>query len=267
MQTDLYFLMDIGLYVTKVIIINKEKDIFNLYQWKNDELDAVQNISTTANTSKDIGTAAVNRVIKEYIKEHDIKNHVLHITLVAKADNQDEIAEWVKKVEKEGAQEIRTDSGVVKYFITAKAFKSDNQSDKYVSVLDIGTGRPEILTYEEYTKLYYRALGYDKRNAEAFIEDNLSIFGDTKSEHNYSRHENKKIFYLAHMDIKGLRLIAGMSRKDFCESFKIPKRTLENWESGINTPPTYVVAQIAYVIMQENNTRLEEYIGENYGSL
>lgn len=41
--------------------------------------------------------------------------------------------------------------------------------------------------------------------------------------------------------IKALRQSTGLSQAAFCERFDIPKRTLENWETGSRTPPPYVV--------------------------
>ena len=40
--------------------------------------------------------------------------------------------------------------------------------------------------------------------------------------------------------IKEARLKAGLTQKSMSELMEIPKRTIENWESGVNTPPEYV---------------------------
>ena len=42
-----------------------------------------------------------------------------------------------------------------------------------------------------------------------------------------------------------------MTRKEFAEYFKIPKRTIENWEGGQRNPPEYVVELIKYKIEKE----------------
>lgn len=39
--------------------------------------------------------------------------------------------------------------------------------------------------------------------------------------------------------IKEARLKAGLTQKSMSELMKIPKRTIENWESGVNTPPAW----------------------------
>lgn len=40
--------------------------------------------------------------------------------------------------------------------------------------------------------------------------------------------------------IKEARIAAGLSQKRMAEMMGIPRRTIENWESGVNTPPEYV---------------------------
>lgn len=41
--------------------------------------------------------------------------------------------------------------------------------------------------------------------------------------------------------IKEIRKQTGLSQAKFSERYNIPKRTIENWESGKNEPPEYVV--------------------------
>lgn len=53
------------------------------------------------------------------------------------------------------------------------------------------------------------------------------------------------------MNIRDIRLNANMTRKEFTEYFKIPKRTIENWEGGQRNPPEYVVELIKYKIEKE----------------
>ena len=40
--------------------------------------------------------------------------------------------------------------------------------------------------------------------------------------------------------IKEARIAAGLSQRRMAEMMGIPRRTIENWESGVNTPPEYV---------------------------
>lgn len=41
-------------------------------------------------------------------------------------------------------------------------------------------------------------------------------------------------------DFKEARISAGLTQQQMSDMFKIPKRTIENWESGQRTPPEYV---------------------------
>ena len=41
--------------------------------------------------------------------------------------------------------------------------------------------------------------------------------------------------------IINLRKKTGLSQKEFSNEFGIPKRTIENWESGKNSPSKYLV--------------------------
>lgn len=42
------------------------------------------------------------------------------------------------------------------------------------------------------------------------------------------------------MTIKEARISANLTQKQMSDLFEIPLRTIENWESGQRTPPTYV---------------------------
>ena len=53
------------------------------------------------------------------------------------------------------------------------------------------------------------------------------------------------------MNIKDLRHKAGMTQKKFGEYLNIPKRTIENWDSGDRNPPIYLVELIKYKLEKE----------------
>lgn len=50
------------------------------------------------------------------------------------------------------------------------------------------------------------------------------------------------------MEIKEIRTLTGLSQVAFASKFDIPRRTLENWESGTNTPPAYVLDMLEKVV-------------------
>ena len=50
------------------------------------------------------------------------------------------------------------------------------------------------------------------------------------------------------MGIKDLRKCTGLSQSKFAAMFRIPKNTLQRWEIGYRTPPTYVVYMITELL-------------------
>ncbi len=60
-------------------------------------------------------------------------------------------------------------------------------------------------------------------------------------------------------EIKNLRDEMGMNRKEFCEYFEIPYRTVTDWEAGKRNMPEYVYRLMRYkagieeLINKQNN--------------
>ena len=52
-------------------------------------------------------------------------------------------------------------------------------------------------------------------------------------------------------NIRELRKAAGMTQKAFSEYFGISKRNIENWESGTNQCPKYLIDLIEYKLHNE----------------
>ncbi|MBQ8233635.1 MAG: transcriptional regulator [Lachnospiraceae bacterium] len=48
-----------------------------------------------------------------------------------------------------------------------------------------------------------------------------------------------------------LRKSTGMNRKEFCEYFEIPYRTVTEWERGTHKMPEYVLRMMEYQIRME----------------
>ena len=48
--------------------------------------------------------------------------------------------------------------------------------------------------------------------------------------------------------MKELRESTGLNRKEFCEKFEIPYRTMTEWELGHRNAPPYVYRLLAYYI-------------------
>lgn len=54
------------------------------------------------------------------------------------------------------------------------------------------------------------------------------------------------------IDIRELRLEAGMTQREFAEYFNIPVRSIENWEGKKRECPEYVLELIKYKLEKEN---------------
>ena len=50
---------------------------------------------------------------------------------------------------------------------------------------------------------------------------------------------------------RDLRESVGMNRKDFAEYLDIPYRTMQDWERGVSTMPTYIYALVEYKVQHE----------------
>ncbi len=51
--------------------------------------------------------------------------------------------------------------------------------------------------------------------------------------------------------ITEIREKTGLSRAAFCRYYDIPKRTCENWESGVRVPPEYIVKLLRRAIEED----------------
>lgn len=53
------------------------------------------------------------------------------------------------------------------------------------------------------------------------------------------------------MTIKELRNFTGLSQRAFSDKYKIPKRTIENWESGKSKCPDYVRQLLERAVLED----------------
>lgn len=54
-------------------------------------------------------------------------------------------------------------------------------------------------------------------------------------------------------EIKALRESTGLTQRAFAELLGIPKRSIENWESGVSKPPEYLIRLIRFYIDHRKN--------------
>ncbi len=57
------------------------------------------------------------------------------------------------------------------------------------------------------------------------------------------------------LKIKELREITGLNRKEFCKYFKIPYRTVTEWELNNRHAPEYVLRLLEYYIRDNDWTK------------
>lgn len=104
-----------------------------------------------------------------------------------------------------------------------------------------------MMTDKQFNTIFREACS--KQNKELFVSDwVLSLTFDENEDLIKLSEEIAKIWDVAHLSIKEIRAKTGLSQIKFCERFCIPRRTLENWESGINKCPAYTRLMLAQLV-------------------
>ena len=60
------------------------------------------------------------------------------------------------------------------------------------------------------------------------------------------------------MTVKEMRMKLDMTQETFSQRYNIPKRTIENWESGKRTPPAYVLEMLENAVRHYKPRTTEE---------
>ena len=50
------------------------------------------------------------------------------------------------------------------------------------------------------------------------------------------------------MTVKEMRVMLGMTQREFSEKFEIPYRTIQEWEGERRTPPKYVMNLLEFAV-------------------
>ena len=61
------------------------------------------------------------------------------------------------------------------------------------------------------------------------------------------------------MKVKEIRSALGVTQKEFSQIFKIPVRTIQDWECGERTPPEYVEMFIERFAKEDFPDRIKAY--------
>lgn len=57
--------------------------------------------------------------------------------------------------------------------------------------------------------------------------------------------------YTEYMTVKDMRKLSGLSRNEFCDKYRIPYRSLQDWELGARKPPEYVANLILQAVLAD----------------
>ena len=69
------------------------------------------------------------------------------------------------------------------------------------------------------------------------------------------------IWELSHdFNFRKLRAISGLTQAEFVREYRIPRRTIEHWDVGERTPPSYVLELLAADVVSE---KIKEVMEEN----
>ena len=66
----------------------------------------------------------------------------------------------------------------------------------------------------------------------------------------------------AHLNVRHIRSVAGLTQADFAEKYGVSKRSVESWEGERRRPPEYLISLLAYAVyadrLMENSWMAEE---------
>lgn len=113
-----------------------------------------------------------------------------------------------------------------------------------------------MITYPTFVRLYEEASGYS--NLDMYVAERG--WQEWMDEYDVDAISEilEKIYTMSGMSIHDLREFIGRSRTEMSRQYRIPLRSLENWDAGNRVPPEYVATLIAYAIFVESFSRKEE---------
>lgn len=107
-----------------------------------------------------------------------------------------------------------------------------------------------------YIGLYDESKLYRKRTGEFFLEDGGKIkpllIDEAKKIIEVVAPEKMADLFPDTTIIDRVKALRGnMTQQEFSKAYGVPLRTLQNWELGVNTPPTYVLDLLEFRIKHE----------------
>lgn len=93
--------------------------------------------------------------------------------------------------------------------------------------------------------MYIGSMDYYKPDAEKnMVINNLA-------EKNIDKYKEKYFLYSSATSIKELRTIAGMSQSELAQYFRIPVKTVQNWEQGLAKTPEYIIPMMSKLLQMK----------------
>ena len=53
------------------------------------------------------------------------------------------------------------------------------------------------------------------------------------------------------LDFHEIRMLSGLTQKEFSERYNIPKRSIENWDAGSRNPPDYLIELLERIVKED----------------
>lgn len=123
------------------------------------------------------------------------------------------------------------------------------------------------MTDKQFCSIFSDALSNEGASREAFVSDWAlsSIWeDDTQDIPNERITEIGDVWDVAHLTICDIRQYTGLSQAKFATRFCIPRRSIEDWESGARHCPDYLRLLLAQAVGLYNDCRFCDQINSRY---
>lgn len=114
------------------------------------------------------------------------------------------------------------------------------------------------MTDKQFYSIFSDALSNESASREAFVSDWAlsSIWDDGQDIPEDRIAEIGDIWDVAHLTICDIRQYTGLSQAKFATRFCIPRRSIEDWESGARKCPDYLRLLLAQTVGLYNDRRI-----------
>ena len=108
------------------------------------------------------------------------------------------------------------------------------------------------MTDKQFKKIYTDAVRSDITDRDAFVSDwALSTIWDDPADADPAQErldEIGAVWDVAHLSVADIRAATGLTQVAFATRYCIPRRSVENWESGVSRCPDYLRLLLAQAV-------------------